>query len=104
MLSGCDGLVLEFNHDAELLACSAYPASVKRRIAGRFGHLENGAAAALLREIDCSHLQHLVAAHLSERNNQPERVLSIAANVLAGSGVEIAVATPDFGFDWRSLV
>jgi len=65
---------------------------------------ENGAAAALLREIDCSHLQHLVAAHLSERNNQPERVLSIAANVLAGSGVEIAVATPDFGFDWRSLV
>ena len=104
MLSGCDGLVLEFNHDAELLACSAYPASVKRRIAGRFGHLENGAAAALLREIDCSHLQHLVAAHLSERNNQPERVLSIAANVLAGSGVEIAVATPDLGFDWRSLV
>ncbi len=49
MLSGCDGLVLEFNHDAELLARSAYPASVKRRIAGRFGHLENGAAAALLR-------------------------------------------------------
>jgi phosphoribosyl 1,2-cyclic phosphodiesterase len=68
MLSGCDGLVLEFNHDAELLAGSAYPASVKRRIAGRFGHLENGAAAALLREIDCSQLQHLVAAHRAQQS------------------------------------
>ena len=104
MLSGCDGLVLEFNHDAELLAGSAYPASVKRRIAGRFGHLENEAAAALLRGIDCSQLQHLVAAHLSERNNQPERVLAMATEVLAGSEVDIAVATPDRGFDWRCLV
>ena len=86
MLSGCDGLVLEFNHDAELLAGSAYPASVKRRIAGRFGHLETGCGSPFAR-IDCSQLQHLVAAHLSERNNQPERVLAMATNVLAGSGV-----------------
>ncbi|HJV93652.1 MAG TPA: MBL fold metallo-hydrolase, partial [Azonexus sp.] len=71
VLSGCDGLVLECNHDAAMLAASSYPLSVKRRIAGRFGHLENSAAAGLLSQIDCSRLQHLVAAHLSERNNLP---------------------------------
>jgi hypothetical protein len=95
MLSGCDGLVLEFNHDAELLAGSAYPASVKRRIAGRFGHLENGAAAALLRGIDCSQLQHLVAAHRAQ-----------SAGTGAGDG-EVGGnrrGNARFGFDWRSLV
>ncbi len=45
-----------------------------------------------------------MAAHLSERNNQPERVLAMATEVLAGSAVDIAVATPDRGFDWRCLV
>ena len=103
MLSGCDGLVLEFNHDAVMLERSAYPASLKRRIAGRFGHLENGAAAALLREIDCSGLQHLVAAHLSERNNLPELVLGIVGDIFAGKSTAIDVATPDAGFDWRAL-
>ena len=103
MLSGCDGLVLEFNHDADMLERSAYPASLKRRIAGRFGHLENGAAAALLREIDCSGLQHLVAAHLSERNNLPELVLGIVGEIFAGKSTAIDVATPDAGFDWRAL-
>ena len=103
MLSGCDGLVLEFNHDADMLERSAYPASLKRRIAGRFGHLENGAAAALLREIDCSGLQYLVAAHLSERNNLPELVLGIVGDIFAGKSTAIDVATPDAGFDWRAL-
>jgi len=103
MLTRCDGLVLEFNHDAGMLERSAYPASLKRRIAGRFGHLENGAAAALLRDIDCSGLQHLVAAHLSERNNLPALVLDMLGEMFAGVPTEIGVATPDSGFDWRTL-
>lgn len=104
MLAGCDGLVLEFNHDADMLARSAYPASLKRRIAGRLGHLENGAAAALLQGIDCCRLQHLVAAHLSERNNRPELVLDIVRRVFSGGQVDIGVATPESGLDWRSVV
>lgn len=103
MLSGCDGLVLEFNHDAEQLARSAYPLSLKRRIAGRLGHLENEAAAALLGRIDCSRLQHLVAAHLSERNNQPELVRGILAALSGGTPGKVSVASQEQGFDWCCL-
>ena len=62
VLSGVDGLILECNHDAALLAASNYPLSLQRRIAGRLGHLENNAAAGLLRDIDRGRLQHVVAA------------------------------------------
>jgi len=102
-LSGCDGLVLEFNHDAEMLARSAYPVSVRRRIAGRCGHLENGAAAALLGRIDRSRLQHLVAAHLSERNNCANLVRTLIGARFADFVGEFAVATQADGFDWRCL-
>ncbi|MDR1936032.1 MAG: MBL fold metallo-hydrolase, partial [Candidatus Accumulibacter sp.] len=71
MLDGCQALVLECNHDPDLLAASAYPATLKRRIAGDFGHLGNAQAASLLRRIDTAPLRHVVAAHLSERNNRP---------------------------------
>jgi phosphoribosyl 1,2-cyclic phosphodiesterase len=103
MLTACDGLVLEFNHDAGMLEKSSYPASLKRRIAGRYGHLENGAAIELLRQIDCSRLQHLVAAHLSERNNSPETVRQRFAESLACQIALSAVASADRGFDWLVL-
>ncbi|MBS1190991.1 MAG: Beta-lactamase-like protein [Rhodocyclaceae bacterium] len=103
MLSGCHGLVLECNHDARMLAESAYPPALKRRIAGRYGHLENQAAADLLASIDASRLQHLVAAHLSEHNNLPElaaRVLAAAVNCEEGW---VGVADQAAGFAWRQL-
>lgn len=103
MLSGCAGLVLEFNHDPGLLAASRYPAPVKRRIAGARGHLSNAAAIALLERLDRSRLQHLVAAHLSERNNTPELVAGLLAGVLGASTVSTAIAAPDRGCDWRQL-
>lgn len=102
MLSGCDGLVLEFNHDAAMLANSSYPASVRRRIAGRYGHLENSVAAALLKQIG-SGLQHLVAAHLSERNNRPDLVRQVIAEALDCPPDWPLVATPDGGFGWQTL-
>lgn len=103
MLAGCNGLVLECNHDAEMLARSAYPASLKRRIASRYGHLENAVAARLLTEIDCSRLQHLVAAHLSERTNSPERVLDAVVAALGCDRDWLGVATPESGFAWREI-
>lgn len=103
MLSGCSALVLEFNHDATMLQNSAYPPSLKRRISGRYGHLENAAAAALLGRIDCGSLQHLVAAHLSERNNLPELAVGAVARALGCPEEWVGVATPDFGFDWRCV-
>lgn len=103
LLSGCEGLVLEFNHDARMLAQSSYPVWLKRRIAGRYGHLENGAAVELLRQIDCSRLIHLVAAHLSERNNSPELVSKMISRQLGRAEEWIGIARPDKGFDWRHL-
>jgi phosphoribosyl 1,2-cyclic phosphodiesterase len=104
MLGGVDGIVLECNHDPGLLAASDYPLPLRRRIAGRLGHLANEAAAGLLRNIDCRRLQHVVAAHLSERNNRAELAVAALAGALDCAGEWIAVASQDEGFDWRALV
>ncbi len=103
MLSGCDALVLECNHDTVMLAASDYPGFLKRRIAGRLGHLENGVAAELLGRIDCSRLRHLVAAHLSERNNMPELAVRALAAALGCDPEWIGVACPRTGFHWREI-
>ena len=103
VLGACDGLVLECNHDQALLAASSYPVRLKQRIAGRFGHLENGQAAAFLRQVDTRRLQHLVAAHLSQENNRPELAARALASALGCSEDWIAVADQEAGFDWRQL-
>ena len=103
MLDSCDALVLECNHDAALLAASNYPASLKRRISGNFGHLGNVQAAELLTRIETRHLQHVVAAHLSEQNNRPELAVSALAAALDSSDQRISVASQESGFDWRQL-
>ena len=103
VLSGCHGLVLECNHDAKMLAASSYPASLKRRISGRYGHLENTAAAPLLKQVDCSLLQHLVLAHLSERNNHPDLARRAVSDALGCDAPWVGVATAEAGFAWREL-
>ena len=103
MLDGCDALVLECNHDESMLAASDYPPALKRRISGRLGHLSNEAAAALLAQVNVSRLQHLVAAHLSEQNNQPALAVTALATVLGCAEEWIGVATQDSGFDWRQI-
>ena len=100
-LSGCDALVLECNHDLDLLAGSAYPFTLKQRIAGRFGHLHNGAAARILEAIDTSRLKHVVAAHLSQQNNTPERASAALAGALSCAAEWIGIADQAIGFAWR---
>ena len=102
-LSGCDALVLECNHDEALLAGGRYPYPLKQRIAGRFGHLCNDAAAELLCAIDTSRLRHVVAAHLSRENNTPELARAALAGALGCAQDWIGVADQATGFDWRSL-
>lgn len=103
MLSVCDALVLECNHDADMLAAGRYPAHLKRRIAGRFGHLDNAAAADLLARIDQRRLRHVVAAHLSQENNTPELARAALAGVLGCDAALIGVADQDNGCGWRDL-
>lgn len=103
MLSACDALVLECNHDSDMLANGRYPAFLKARVGGDYGHLANAAAAQLLRSIDCSRLRHVIAAHLSEQNNTPH-LARLALSEALGCAVEwIAAATQAEGFDWRDL-
>ena len=104
MLDACDGLVLECNHDREMLERGRYPRHLKQRIAGPYGHLENAAAAALLDTLDRSKLQHLVAAHISQENNTPQLARSALAATGACSEARIVVASQDQGFPWLALL
>ena len=103
MLSGLDGLVLECNHDLDLLMNGPYPPTLKRRISGRYGHLDNGTAARLVTDIDCSRLQHFIAAHLSAQNNTPELARAAMAGALGCEGAWIGIATQSDGFAWREI-
>ena len=102
-LNACHALVLECNHDADLLAASTYPAMLKRRIAGEFGHLANTQAASLLKQIDTSQLRHIVAAHLSDSNNRPDLARFALAQALGCAEDWIGVALQDDGLAWRDL-
>jgi phosphoribosyl 1,2-cyclic phosphodiesterase len=102
-LSGCDALVLECNHDAGMLADGDYPYRLKQRVGGRFGHLNNADAAALLQRLDNSRLQHIVAAHLSRKNNLPELAVHALSGALGCAEDWIAVATQDEGLEWREI-
>ncbi|RKP50419.1 MBL fold metallo-hydrolase [Trinickia fusca] len=100
MLSGCDALVLECNHDVAMLAQSRYPASLKARIGGNHGHLSNDAAAAILASLDRTRLKHIVAAHLSRQNNLGELAQAALAHVLGSAREDVVVASQDDGFGW----
>jgi phosphoribosyl 1,2-cyclic phosphodiesterase len=103
VLGGCDALVLECNHDVAMLAASRYPPSLKARIGGSHGHLNNEAAAGILAGLDRSKLRHLIAAHLSQQNNTPEFARAAMAGVLGNAPTEIGIASQDEGFDWLVL-
>ncbi|WGS48551.1 MBL fold metallo-hydrolase [Paraburkholderia sp. D15] len=103
VLSGCDALVLECNHDVQMLAGSRYPQSLKARIGGNHGHLNNEAAADILASLDRSRLRHLVAAHLSQQNNTPDLARAAMAGVLGAALTEVVVASQEEGFAWLSL-
>ena len=102
-LSGCDALVLECNHDLDMLMNGPYPPSLKKRVAGKFGHLDNLTAASLLAAIDCSRLKHILAAHLSQRNNLPALATAALAGALGCESGWIGIAGQANGFDWREI-
>ncbi len=97
-LAGAHLLLLEFNHDPELLARGPYSFPLKRRIAGSRGHLSNRQAAELLRSLAGPELHTLLVAHLSAVNNTPELASAAAVAALAGLGlgaVQVLLAAQD---------
>ena len=102
-LSGCDALVLECNHDLEMLMNGEYPPALKARVASRLGHLDNGASAAILAALDRSRLRHVIAAHLSQKNNTPGLARAALAAALDCAPEWVSVATQEEGFGWREM-
>jgi phosphoribosyl 1,2-cyclic phosphodiesterase len=103
MLGGCDALVLETNHDLDLLWGGDYPKWLKERIAGPFGHLDNASSGRLLAALDRSRLKHVVAAHLSQQNNTEQLARAALAGALGCSEDWVGVATQEEGFGWREI-
>ena len=100
-LSGCEALVIECNHDLDMLMEGPYPVSLKHRVAGRFGHLCNSDAGMLVAALDRSRLRHLIAAHLSQQNNKPDLAVKALANAAGCEPEWVGVATQGDGFGWR---
>ncbi len=94
MLSGCESVVIESNHDEELLMSGPYPYDLKLRIRSKRGHLSNRDAAALAVRLAESGTRHFLLAHLSETNNYPAFAYDETASALAGSGADVVVASP----------
>lgn len=102
-LDGCDALVLECNHDRQMLENSVYPPSLKRRIGGAYGHLSNDSSSQILDAIDKSKLRRVIGAHLSQQNNTPEFAHAAIVSGLGGVAAEVRIACQADGFDWIAL-
>ncbi len=86
-LRECNAVLIEFNHDSEMLDKGPYPLSLKRRIKGSEGHLSNQQAGELLKAIAHKGIKIVILAHISEKNNLPEKALEAAQTALKEAGI-----------------
>ncbi len=94
-LSGCEAVILESNHDVDMLMDGPYPYDLKLRIRSRRGHLSNRDCADFCAELAGEGTTHFLLAHLSEENNYPDLAFDEAHSALAGYPVTLRVASPD---------
>jgi phosphoribosyl 1,2-cyclic phosphodiesterase len=99
-LAGCHALLLECNHEPDLLEASAYPPFLKRRVGGDLGHLANAQAAEILQTLLHERFGPVVAAHLSRKNNHPDLARAALAGALGCQPADIAVAQATDGTGW----
>lgn len=100
ILKDCDNLVLEFNHDSEMLANGPYPRSLQARVGGGLGHLSNHQALQLLNQLPTERLHNLVASHISEKNNSAELVKSLITQHLPHLEAKLSLASQSSVSDW----
>lgn len=94
-LIGCDAVILESNHDPEMLLTGPYPYDLKQRILSRRGHLSNSDSAALAARLSTTGTKALMLAHLSQENNTPDLAFGECVGAIACDGVRICIAHPD---------
>ena len=95
-LLGCDAVLIESNHDEDMLRFGPYPVYLKRRILSEHGHLSNDSCAAFARELADSGTGTIILGHLSRQNNTPDTAMRAASAALAGTGAKLLCA-PIFG-------
>lgn len=93
-LRGCQAVIIEANHDPEMLVCGPYPEALKQRIASRWGHLSNPDCAALAAQLCADGTQALMLAHLSEINNTPGCAYQEVEMTVASPNIRISVTDP----------
>lgn len=86
---GADAMLIESNHDTDMLMQGNYPIYLKKRIAGDYGHLSNVNCGLMLREIMSSRLKHIYLGHLSDENNLPEIAFETVSAILSAGGVDL---------------
>jgi phosphoribosyl 1,2-cyclic phosphodiesterase len=102
-LEGCHALLLECNHDTDMLAQSSYPEFLKRRIGGQYGHLSNDAAIDIVGSVMGPRLKHVLGAHLSAQNNTAQLVQTVLGQALNCIPDDVMVARPDVGSCWLHI-
>lgn len=102
-LGELDGLVIESNHDEDMLAAGPYPAALKQRVGGEYGHLSNAQTAALLAELAPKRLAWLALAHLSEQNNRPQLARAAVVAALDCEAAWVQVAGQEEGLAWQTF-
>ena len=103
LYQSCHGLLLEFNHDVLMLEDGPYPYSLKRRVGGDLGHLNNDQSIQLLERIDLVVLMQLVVGHVSDKNNETDLVADLLDVALRGWAGEMVIACQAEGCEWRVL-
>ena len=96
----CDVLVVECNHDIEMLKSGAYPYHLKQRVGGNYGHLNNEQAARLLAQVDHQRLQFVMAVHLSDKNNTVDLAMRALNDAVPDRRFEIHTADQQEGTPW----
>jgi len=102
-LAACSALLIEANHDVEMLDRGPYPYHLKQRVGGRLGHLNNEQAAGLLKDVDCSRLRWVAGVHLSDTNNTAALAGMAMASALDCDTGEVLIAGQESGLDWQSV-
>jgi phosphoribosyl 1,2-cyclic phosphodiesterase len=85
-LRGCDAILIESNHDLEMLRAGDYPESLKTRVGSRWGHLSNEALARYLERRLPDAVRHLFLAHVSQQNNHESLALDVCMEALRRRG------------------
>ena len=103
MLASCHALLLECNHDIDMLSSGPYPYFLKQRVGGLYGHLANCASAELAKALKHEGVKLVGAAHLSEQNNTPQLAQAALAQALDWEQAAIGVAYQAHGTQWLEV-